>query len=179
MMCRKHAWMGLCLLVVAGCAQYASPFRCGRPALLERSSAHGPPVIKQRYPLDKDGRRLWFNKQPDSQFDQLVLTRAQDERMRRTSNRRVSPLWCSGFSRRPFAGGDVKPISMMPDAKNVKEYQEAVKKYSPDMPDIGPEPTTTTRTAVPSRWPICNTWHIPTVVCCARPLRMWKRRGAS
>jgi outer membrane protein, heavy metal efflux system len=142
-MCRKHAWMGLCLLIVAGCTN--TPVRSDVDALL-CSSALRPTdllALSNDTPLTKAAAASRSSERPDSQFDQLVLTGAQDKKVG-DEQPKGQPTLVQRLQPPPdLAGSDVKPI-VMPDAKNVKEYQEAVKRYFPDMPEIGPEPLPTT-----------------------------------
>src|SRR5579862_2085617 len=128
---RKHAWFGLGLMVLAGCC-YPS-VRPEVDALICSSALR--PIDQQPVGADAkttrgptpDGSR----QRPDAQLDELLLTGAQEKKGQPTLQQRLQVP--------PDLGrGTVSPL-VMPDPSNKVEYDEAVKRYFPPLPDVGAE----------------------------------------
>jgi outer membrane protein, heavy metal efflux system len=147
-MCRKHAWLGLALVILAGC--YA-PVRPEVDALI-CASALRPIDLQPPIPADagllpsakdamlpKTSSFSPANGRPDAQLDELLQVAFQDQKDLEMQPKGVPNLVQRLQVPSDLAGSSV-PRIVMPDSKNKLEYEAAVKKYFPALPDIGPDP---------------------------------------
>jgi outer membrane protein, heavy metal efflux system len=132
---RKHAWFGLGLMILAGCCY--SPVRPEVDALICSSALRpmdqqpGATEVHSTGGLKPGGSPNGSPGRPDAQLDELLLTGAQEKKGQPTLQQRLQVP--SDLGR-----GTISPI-VMPDPRNKVEYEEAVKRYFPPLPDIGTE----------------------------------------
>ena len=120
--------------------------RCPRLASALRTTDPQPASVVELGlpPRSKDAADNKVNttaaaKRVDASFDELLLTGGQDKQPQ-DKQEQGQPKFLQRLGVPPeLEGAKVAPIAM-PDAKNKLEYDAAVKKYFPAMPDIGPDP---------------------------------------
>jgi cobalt-zinc-cadmium efflux system outer membrane protein len=148
-MCRKHTWLGLGLLVLAGC--YA-PVRPDIDALICTSASRPldlqpvtgtAPSASTLHPLGKNALDAPIANRPDEEFESILLASMQDKKADVPQPK--GPSLLERLKIPPELEGSERTHTIkipLNDQKkpDLPKLAEMVKKYFPPLPDIGPDP---------------------------------------
>jgi outer membrane protein, heavy metal efflux system len=148
-MCTKHAWIGLGLLILAGCYApvrpdvdrliCASALQPVDPQPISTVEAGSMLPAPKSASLGKASLSSGSDNRPDAHFGDLILASAQDKKAPDIQEQGKPSLLQRLQVPAQLEGSSVPPL-VMPDPKNKVEYDQAVKKYFPSLPEIGPDP---------------------------------------
>jgi cobalt-zinc-cadmium efflux system outer membrane protein len=145
-MCKKHAWLALGMMLLAGCYGPARPEVDGllcasalHPVDLQPPAADSnvpPPRKDSSVPAPGDSQQA--KDRPDAQFDELVLAASQEKKADE-----IQPKAGSALVKRLQPPADLEgskvPRIVMPATKDPAATEAWLNKYFPPLPDIGPE----------------------------------------
>jgi cobalt-zinc-cadmium efflux system outer membrane protein len=163
---RKHIWLGLGLLILAGCYTRVRPevdgLVCGsanrpvdflppqpaRPASSSQSDPDAPSMIAPAstssmpatsgFPPTSQSTVQFPGNSHGKSFDDLYLTSAQQP-VKVVEPKKIANLMERLKVLGDIPGGEVQPIKLPDPKTDPEKFKAAVKKYFPPLPFIGPE----------------------------------------